>query len=293
VPTPNRVQDRGAAAQFLSSAAASFGLFLRRDGFGLVALLGLIVFILGPLSSVLLWAFAERWPPRQLWPSVFGLRYWAETFSRADVASALPLSLFISVAVTVLSAAICLPAAYAFARIRFPGRQVLLLSFLSVNAFPRLGLYVAISVVFYRLGLMGTVPGVILIQLVNTFLLMIWIPTAAFQSVERSLEEAGLDVGASPLRVFLQITLPMTLPALSAALLLTFIGTFYEAQGAFIIGIPNVRTLPVLMYTLIDNTLTYQFGGILSLILWLPSLLMLLFANRLLRGGYLTAGFGV
>ncbi|MBK9750093.1 MAG: carbohydrate ABC transporter permease [Chloroflexi bacterium] len=266
---------------------------LRRDGFGLIMLFIMILFILGPIYSVVLWAFAERWTYPSLIPQQFGLSFWERTFSRADIARALPFSIVLALVVTLISAAICLPAAYAFARIRFPGRQALLLSFLATNAFPRFGLYVSIAVIFFRLNLIGTIPGVILIQLVNTLLLLIWIPTAAFQGVDKSLEEAALDVGASQLTVFIRVTLPMVLPALSAALLLTFVNTFYESQGALIVGLPRVVTMPVLMYPLINSNLVVQFGAIVSLVLWVPSVLMLVFAQRLLRGGYLTAGFGL
>jgi putative spermidine/putrescine transport system permease protein len=278
---------------FWENTRYNFAAMLRRDGFGLLALIVLALVILGPLYSVVLWAFAERWTYPSLVPTEFGFRFWEMTFERADIAQALPFSIVLSVTVTLLSAVICLPAAYAFARLRFPGRQALLLSFLATNAFPRFGLYVSIAVIFFRLNLIGTVQGVILIQLVNTLLLMIWIPTSAFQGIDRSLEEAALDVGASPLRVFVQITLPMVMPALSAALLLTFVNTFYEAQGALIIGLPRVVTMPMLMYSLINSQLIVQYGAIVSLILWIPSLLLLFVANRLLRGGYLTAGFGV
>ncbi|MEZ4667297.1 MAG: carbohydrate ABC transporter permease [Anaerolineae bacterium] len=278
---------------FWDRSRHSFVVMMRRDGFGLIALVFLILVILGPLYSVVLWAFAEKWKYPSLVPTQFGLSYWHETFSRADIASALPFSIILALTVTGLSALICIPASYAFARMRFRGRQLLLLSFLATNAFPRFGLYVSIAVIFFRLNLIGTVPGVILIQLVNTLLLMIWIPTAAFQGVDRSLEEAALDVGASPIRVFIQITLPMVMPALSAAVLLTFVNTFYEAQGALIVGLPRVVTMPVLMYSLINSQLVVQYGAIVSFVLWLPSLLLLLMAQRLLRGGYLTAGFGV
>jgi putative spermidine/putrescine transport system permease protein len=278
---------------FWRSTRHSFAAMIRRDGFGILALIVLALVILGPLYSVVLWAFAERWRYPSLIPTEFGFRFWEQTFSRADIAAALPFSIVLSLAVTALSALICLPASYAFARMRFRGRQVLLLSFLATNAFPRFGLYISIAVIFFRLNLIGTIPGVILIQLVNTLLLMIWIPTAAFQGVDRSLEEAALDVGASPLRVFIQITLPMVMPALSAALLLTFVNTFYEAQGALIVGLPRIVTMPVLMYSLINSQLVVQYGAIVSFVLWIPSLLLLLVAQRLLRGGYLTAGFGV
>ena len=264
-----------------------------REGFGVVALIFLLIAIIGPMSTVILWAFAERWRYPSLVPTQWGLSYWAETLGRADIAAAIPTSIFLSITVTLLSAIICLPAAYAFARIRFPFRQALLLSFLVTNAFPRFGLFVSIAIVFFRLNLVGTLQGVILIQMVNTLLTMIWIPTSAFQNVDRTLEEAALDVGASPLRVFVQITLPMVFPALAAAVLLTFVGTFYEAQGALLIGVPNIRTMPVLMYSYINNQVVVQYGAVISLMLWLPSLVLISFAQRFLRGNAVSAGFGV
>jgi putative spermidine/putrescine transport system permease protein len=266
---------------------------LRRDAVGLLLFVLLFIVIIGPMISVIFWAFTEQWRYPSLIPTKWGLSYWEETLSRADIVAALPLSIGLATIVTLLSAVICLPASYAFARMKFPGRQALLLSFLSTNAFPRFGLYVSIAVVFFRLGLIGTIPGVILIQIVNTLLLMIWIPTSAFQGVDRSLEEAALDVGASRLRVFLQVTLPLVFPALSAAILLTFVSTFYEAQGALIIGIPNVTTMPVLMYSIINSQVIVQYGAVISLALWLPSLVLLLFAQRFVRGSAISAGFGV
>jgi putative spermidine/putrescine transport system permease protein len=276
-----------------SPLGARLSRYIRREGFGVLALIALTIAILGPISTVLLWAFAIKWRYPSIVPSEWGLQYWQETLSRADIAKAIPLTIFLTISVTVLSCVVCLPAAYAFARMQFRGKQVFLLSFLITNAFPRFGLYVSIAVIFFRLNLIGTVPGVIIIQLLNTLLLMIWIPTSAFQGVDRALEEAALDVGASRIRVFTQITLPLVLPALVAAVLLTFVSTFYEVYGALLIGAPNVITVPVLMFPLINNQPIPQYGAILSLVLWVPSLLLLFFANRLLRGGYLTAGFGV
>jgi putative spermidine/putrescine transport system permease protein len=267
--------------------------WLRREGIGALIMTTLILFIIGPMVSIVLWAFAERWQYPSLIPTEFGFRWWGETFRRADISQAIPQSISITVIATALSALISLPAAYAFARIRFPGRQIFLLSFLATNAFPRFGLYITIAVIFFRLNLIGTVPGVIVIQVVNTLLLMIWIPTAAFRSVDRSLEEAALDVGASQLRVFIQITLPLVFPAIAAAVLLSAVNIFYEAQASLIIGLPNVRTVPVLMYSLTNNQLVVQYGAILMLVTWVPSLLLLIFAQRFLRGRYFAAGFGV
>jgi putative spermidine/putrescine transport system permease protein len=267
--------------------------WLRDDGLGVVIATTLLLFIIGPMVSVVLWAFAIRWQYPSLIPTEFGFRWWSETFRRADIATAIPQSIGITVTATLLSALVSLPASYAFARIRFPGRQLFLLSFLATNAFPRFGLYITIAIIFFRLNLIGTVTGVIVIQVVNTLLLMIWIPTAAFRSVDRSLEEAALDVGASRLRVFVQITLPLVFPAIAAAILLSAVNIFYEAQASLIIGLPNVRTVPVLMYSLTNNQLVVQYGAILMFVTWVPSLLLLAFAQRFLRGRYFAAGFGV
>ncbi|HRW05360.1 MAG TPA: ABC transporter permease subunit [Caldilineaceae bacterium] len=278
---------------FLQSSRRSFGQMLRQEWYGISMAVLLALVILGPMLNVFLWAFTQRWRYPALLPTEWGIRFWADTFARADITEGFITSLYTSFFVTLLSALICLPAAYAFARLNFPGRTPLLLSFLATNAFPRFGLYVTIAVIFFRLQLVGTVAGVVLIQLINTLLFMIWIPTAAFQGVDRTLEEAALDVGASRLRVFIQITLPLVLPALSAALLLTFVGAFYETQGALLIGVPNVRTLPVVMILLINNQVVVQYGAILSVVLWIPSVILLVFAQRVLRGGTLAAGFGV
>ncbi len=282
-----------AQANARPAAPSHFWKRIRQELLGIVLLVALFIVIIGPMISVIFWAFTEIWRYPSLIPTQWGLSYWEETLSRADVTSALPLSIVLASVVTFLSAVICLPASYAFARMEFPGRRTLLLSFLSTNAFPKFGLYVSIAVIFFRLGLIGTLPGVVLIQIVNTLLLMIWIPTSAFQGVDRSLEEAALDVGASRFRVFIQVTLPLVLPALAAALLLTFVGTFYEAQGALIIGIPNIVTMPVLMYSIINSQVIVQYGAVISLLLWFPSLLLLLFAQRFVRGGAISAGFGV
>lgn len=266
---------------------------VQRQTPGVILLVLLALAVIGPMISVVVWAFAETWWYPSLLPNTWGLKYWADTLARADIRSALPLSVGLAAAVTALSALVCLPAAYAFARLTFRFRQPLLLSFLATNAFPRFGLYVSIAVVFFKLNLIGTLQGVALIQLVNTLLVMIWIPTSAFQGVDRALEEAALDVGASRLRVFVQITLPMVLPALAAALLLTFVSTFYEAQGALIIGIPRIVTMPVLMYSIINSQVIVQYGAVISLILWLPSFVLLGLVQRFVRGGTMAAGFGV
>jgi len=263
---------------------------LRRAA-GIAALLALASFILGPLLTLLLWAFAGTWLFPNLWPE-FSLRWWTYVLGNADVEKAIRMSLMSAPTATLISAVICIPAAYAFARLEFPAKRVLLLSFLSANAFPKIGLYVSIATLLYRLDLMDTFTGVVLIQLVNTLLFMIWIPTGTFRGINRNLEEAARDAGAGPLRTFFQITLPIALPGIIVAGLFAFIAAFDEAQGTLIVGTPNHMTMPVLMYNLV---LSYPqpVGAVFSILLSLPSLVLLLLAQRYLRAGYLAAGYSL
>ncbi|WP_084633225.1 ABC transporter permease [Pleomorphomonas oryzae] len=262
------------------------------DWTGIAFLTGLAIVILLPLIVTAVWAFAEVWRFPAIVPQRMGLGYWQETLTRNDVWQALWLSLSITTTVTVISAAICFPAAYAFARLDFPGRNVLFLAFLSVQAFPKFGLIVATATIFLTLHLVGTFWGVVLIQLVGTLLYMIWIPVSAFQGVDRRLEEAARDVGAGPMRVFWSITLPQALPTLAAALLITFVSTFYETDAAWLIGLPNVRTMPMVMISFINNALEVQYGAVLFVFLWVPSFVLMLAARRVMGADAFAKGLG-
>ena len=264
----------------------------RIDWTGVVFAAMLTLVIILPLVVVGTWAFTNVWRYPAIIPQEFGFLYWNQTLARSDVWQAITTSISLACVVTFVSALVCLPAAFAFARLDFPGRNLLFFSFLAGQAFPKFGLLVAIAGIFLRLNLIGTFWGVALIQLVGTLLFMIWIPVAAFQSVDRRMEEAARDVGASPLRVFWSITLPQAGPTIAAAILLSFVGTFYETEGAWLIGAPGIRTMPVLMISFINNQPVIQYGAVLSVILWVPSFFALLFARRVISSGSFARGFG-
>ncbi len=119
---------------------------------------------------------------------------------------------------------------------------------------------------------------------------MTWIPAAGFDSVPRELEEAARDAGAGPLRVFWRVTLPLAMPGIIVAGILAFLAAFDEAQGTLLVGSPTIVTMPVLMYTLVANY-PEPVGAIFSILLSIPSLVLLLLARRYLLAGYLAAGF--
>jgi putative spermidine/putrescine transport system permease protein len=262
---------------------------LRRT-LGVILVLAFGAFLLLPLFTLILWAFADTWRFPNVLPQAYSLRWWDWVFTNGDVGKAVFYSVITAPVVTLLSAVVCLPAAYSFSRLRFPAKRGFFIALLAANAFPKFGIYISIATLFFELDLMNTYWGVVLIQLINTLVYMTWIPAAGFDAVARELEEAARDAGAGPLLVFWRITLPLALPGIIVASILAFLAAFDEAQGTLLVGAPTIVTMPVLMYTLVANY-PEPVGAIFSILLSLPSLVLLILARRFLIAGYLAAGF--
>jgi putative spermidine/putrescine transport system permease protein len=146
-------------------------------------------------------------------------------------------------------------------------------SFLLSNAFPKIGLYIMMGVVFFKLNLMGTLPGVIAIHVVNSLMYMTWIPAGAFKSVHKEQEEAARDAGATPWQTFRHVTLPLAMPGILTAAIFTFLASIEEAQGTLLIGMPKIKTLSVLMYSvIIDYPATA--GAVVAVILVIPTVVL-------------------
>ena len=240
-----------------------------------VALVALAIFIIGPLLVTTVWAFAGEWTGTEPVPSGMVVQMVAGGLQRVGDHGCDQSSVWRRPRVVMLlSAVICLPASYAFARFRFTGRQPLLLAFLAANAFPKFGLYVTILTMFYNIGFNDSVQGIVTIQLIETLVFMIWIPATAFQNIDRSLEEAALDAGCSRVGVFWRITLPLAAPAIAVAMLLAFVSAIDESQGTLIVGLPDNVTMPLIMYNAV-NSYAEPEGAVFALILSIPSLLLL------------------
>ncbi|WP_203568090.1 ABC transporter permease [Aestuariimicrobium ganziense] len=252
----------------------------------------LAVFIVGPLVWLASRAFAAEWRYPDLWPTGFTLRWWRVVVDDPMVVVALQNSATFASLTVLISAAICLPAAYAFSRYQFPGRRFMLVALFAVNAFPKMGLFVALASLFYALQLMQTVLGVLIVHVLGTVVFMTWIPAAAFSAVPRSLEEAARDAGAGPFRVFWSVTLPMALPAILVAAIMSFIASWDEAQGTYLVGAPDYMTMPTQMYSLVLNYPS-QVSAVFSILLSVPSAGLLLLVRKQIMGGQLAEGFQI
>ena len=253
------------------------------------AMIGLCAFVVfGPLTNLFLWAFAEKWFFPSRYPTEFGFDFWHRVFRpRAGALTSLFSSVWIALATVALSMALAVPAGYALARLVLPARAFIMLIFLLPQAFPSLPIFVNIAQMFYGLGLNGTYTGVVLVHSLPGLVYAVWIATAAFSAVDRTMEEAARNLGAGPLRTFRDITLPQAFPGLVAASIFVFLDSIDEFTGTFFVGTPDISTLPILMFNASMGG-NYQIASITALILLIPSIGFMLVIERFLKADVLS-----
>jgi ABC-type spermidine/putrescine transport system permease subunit II len=244
--------------------------------------------LIGPLANLVLWSVAERWYTPYKLPVSYGLRYWEQVFRpTGDAMASLGTSVWIAVLTVVVALALSIPAGYALGRLRLPARSFFMVLFLLPQAFPSVAIYINVARIFYHLGLNGTVLGVVLVHAAHGLVYSVWITAAAFAAVDKELELAARNLGAQPFHVFLTVTLPLAAPGILASGIFVFLESLDEFTGTFFVGVPQVTTLPLLLYSAAMGG-NYQIASITALILLVPSVLFMLFIERFLRADVLS-----
>lgn len=252
------------------------------------ASLGTIAFLIfGPILNLALWAVAVQWYFPYKLPLTYGLKYWYEVFKpRSDAIESLTTSILIALFTVAACLILAIPAGYALARGRLPWRGAILLAFLLPQAIPSLAVYFNVARIFYTFHLNGTITGVVLVHTVHGLVFAVWIAAAAFAAVDRELELAARNMGASALRGFLTVTLPLAAPGIMASAIFVFLESLDEFTGTYFVGVPDVTTLPLLMFTA-SVAGNYQIAAITALILLVPSVGFMLFIERFLKSDVL------
>ncbi len=258
-----------------------------------IALVVLCLVVFGPMTGLVLWSIALRWYWPHLLPQEIGLDYWLQALGlqkslavgAVSITSSLQTSLLLAVVVVVAVMVISTPVGYVLARYRIPFKAAILLLFLMPQAFPQQPVFVNLLLVFTKMGLSGTIQGVMLVHLMVCLVFAVWISSAAFKSVPPELEEAARSVGASGLRTFFRITLPLAMPGLLASAIFVFLTSLDEFTGTFFIGLPFVSTLPMLLYS--SSGFNLQFASVIAIVLLIPSILFMVIIERFLKAEYL------
>lgn len=272
--------------------------FLASDGRWISLGLGLAFIVaLGlPLLVIILWSLVD---PRVGWfapdviPTSIALDHWQVALRNRTIVRALALSVGIGIAVTILTSILALPTAYALAKLPFRMKRAVEVFVLAPLIVPGIIVAVGIGAVFFRLDLVYTIPGVILVQTVGTLPFMIRILAATIESIPNDLIAAARTLGAGPLEVARHILVPLAWPGFVAGGLLTFVSSFEEFEKTFIIGSPFVQTLPVILWNYLGGRgIIFPNAAVVTFILLVPMLIVFFLAGRVLRDDVLASGMG-
>lgn len=216
-------------------------------------------------------------------PPGWTLKWYEAFFADPRWLEAAGTSFYIAAIVTVLSVLIGLVASFGLVRGRFIGKEGLRALFLTPMILPVVVLAVALYAFFLRIGLNGTVTGFVIAHLVVALPFSILSITNALEGFDKSIEDAAVLCGASPLEAKLRITLPSISHGLFSAAVFSFLTSWDEVVLAIFMASPTLQTLPVKIWATLRQDLTPVIAAASTLLIVITIALMLLVA--LLRKG--------
>lgn len=190
-------------------------------------------------------------------------------------------SLIIASVTTVITVLLAALSAYGLARFTFRGREGLLTWILSLRMMPAIAVVVPFYIMYQRLGLLDTYPGIVLAYLPVTLPFAIWLLYSFIRDIPIVLDEAAMLDGCGPWRTFLEIVFPVSLPSVAVTAIFTFIVCWNEFLLALILTANRAKTLAVGMSEFI---LSYEvlWGQIsaAAIVMLLPLLVLVYLVQR-------------
>jgi multiple sugar transport system permease protein len=188
--------------------------------------------------------------------------------------------------------AIAAPSAYAFSRLRFRGRDVLLVAVLALQMISPLIIAFPLYRYFASLGLLDSIPATGLVYIAILTPLATWMLKGFFDGIPEDLDEAAMIDGASRYRAFRLVVLPVALPGLTAVFVLTALLAWAEFVIPFIL-LSDPSNLPISVGILnFQGTFQANSTGILaagSVLAILPAIVLFVALQRFIVGAF-TAG---
>lgn len=246
----------------------------------LVALTAIMAVAL-PFVPLMIWSFSSRWFYPDLLPQQWGLRAWGYVFGTAgpQITSALVESLVVASITAIASVLIGLPAGRALALYEFKGKDLISLLLTLPLIVPPLSVAMGLHLWFIKLHLAETLHGVVMVHLTFCLPYAIFVMWGVFSTYNTDYEDQARSLGASPLRVWTRVMLPLTFSGIIVATLFSFLLSWSQYLSTLIIGGGKITTLPILLFALMGSG-DRPVAAAVSLVFVVPALLALLVSAR-------------
>lgn len=254
-----------------------------------------LVMVIAPFIWMVLGSFKTQGEllqnPPTWWPEKVTLDNYTQLFSRLNFKQYFFNSTVVAVAVTAGNLIFCSMLGYALALLDFKGKKALFTVVMTTLMIPGVVTFVPLFVLVANVGLINTLPGLILPFLVTPF--GVFLMRQFFIGLPRDLLDAGRVDGAGELRIFRQIFLPLAGPALATLGILTFLGSWNNFLWPLVVAQQEeTYTLPVALALYSTGQNSTQYGLLLAgaTVVVLPVLIVFLIFQRRFIEGIATTG---
>lgn len=184
--------------------------------------------------------------PPAIWPRAVTAEWYRNVLSGSDAPRFFLNSLIVGAATTIVCLTIGSLSAYGVTRFEFPGKRLLQFGALVGYVFPAIVLFVPIYMIVNTLGLIDSYAGLVICHCILTFPFALWMLRSFFQNIPRDIDEAAWVDGASFLRTFVSIILPLALPGIIAVGIFVFVLSWNEFLFASVLMTSaESKTVPV------------------------------------------------
>jgi putative spermidine/putrescine transport system permease protein len=209
-------------------------------------------------------------------PEGFTLKWYGEALKKSDYLTSFYLSVLVAGITAVVATLFGTLVGVGLARYRFRGREAMNALFMSPLILPTVVIGIALLQYYNRLRMGSTVVGLILGQVIITTPYSIRLVIASLTGLDRSIELAARNLGASPVRAFRRVTIPLIAPGMVAGGIFAFITSFDNVTVSVFLMSPRLVTLPVRIYNQWDQPIYPWLVAICSLVIAFTAVLIVL-----------------
>lgn len=216
----------------------------------------------------------------------FTLEHWEKVFQSGNLAAPFLRSLTVATGTTLIALFIVVPACYVAARFPKKWRYVFIMSMFFTRMIPTVALALPISVIFLKMGLLDSIPGLILANLISQIPFMAWILISTFEAIPFDLEEAAAIDGAGRIKRLIKVVLPVSVQGIIVAALYVWLNAWNEFTYAVYLS-NNTKTMPLQIYYYVERGGFFDQAAY-STVLTIPVIFITFILQRYLKSGYLS-----
>jgi putative spermidine/putrescine transport system permease protein len=253
-------------------------------------LMVLTIFIFSPFVLIMIKSVGKGWFGKLWLPPTLTLDWYTWAFKVAKLPEVMKNTVIVVALAVAMSTIVGIFTGWAFGRRNLPGRELLMSMILLPRMIPPITYALGIARIFYGLNLINTHFGIALAHTTLCAPYAILVMSATFESLDERVLEASSVCGAGPLRSFFHVTLPQILPGILSSMIFTFATSYNEFTLTLMTYGPDTLTLPIRTYLAVGEGY-WEVTSAMSVIMVLPSLLILFLIQRQVKPEQLVGGF--